>query len=716
MGGLLNLSLVRRLCLAAGVLLCASCAEAPVEPSAGATAPEPVARAPQPTLEPLPLTTIGEGAAAAAGPRTRIFPGNDAAAVPHPARPAASAGQEAGDIVLDFVDVDVKDVVRAVLGDILHVSYAVDPAVAGRVTLQVTRPIARDSVLPALEAALKVNGVAIVQANGLYSIVPIGEAQRRAGGLGDAEMPGYGVEVAPLRYIAAAEMQKLLEPFAPPGGIMRVDPARNMLFLVGTAQDRQAMRDTIATFDVDWLAGMSYALVRPRNVDAASLATELKAVFADTGSPIAGLVRFIPVTRLNTLLVASPRRSYLDDVNTWVERLDVPVVLPGKKIYYYRLQNAKAADVAAALNGLFKTSAAGGMPAGASAAPDSAATPSLSIPTVPGLSASPGLPMPDISGTDTVSGLSTASTGQAEAAAQIVTDEANNALIIRIDPSEYPSIEAVIQAMDVEPDQVLIQVTIAEVSLTGELRYGVEWFFANHNLSLGLSEASKVASTFPGFNFSYFAGSTQVVLSALDSVTNVNVISSPKLLTLDNKPATLQVGDQVPVVTQTSTSVATADAPLVSVVEMRDTGVLLTVTPRIAKSGLVVLNVAQEVSDAVKTTTSGIDSPTIQRRRLQTTVGVHDGETVALGGLMRRAQTNGNQGIPLAKDIPILGSLFGTTTDDTKKTELLVFLTPRVIRSAAAARDATAELRRGLDDLEPMIRHGIDVTGQDNSR
>lgn len=675
---------------AAAVLLVAGCAElaAPepaAVPEAGAT---PIHRIPQPTLEPVPLSPIVDGPSAAARnpvPRTRLYPGQDPGAAARPAPVGAAGPAATGDTVLDFVDVEVRDVVRAVLGDILHLPYAIDPAVNGRVTLQVTRPIARDDVLPALEAALRVGGAAIVQANGLYSVVPMGNAQRQAGRLGDASTPGYGIEVAPLSFIAAPEMQRLLEPFAPPGGILRVDPARNTLFLVGTAQERQAMRETIATFDVDWLTGMSYALIRPQHVDAASLASELRGVFADGGSPIAGLVRFIPIARLNTLLVASPRRGYLDDVADWVERLDVPVTLPGRQIYYYRLQNAKAAEIATALNGLFK---------GASAAPGSAAAGPVPAPVAG---------MPDTESFEPASDAA----GPVEDGTrnvQIVTDEPNNALIIRADPTDYQALEAVIRAMDIEPNQVLIQVTVAEVSLTGELRYGVEWFFGNSNNTLGLSEAATVARSFPGFNFAYAAGSTQVVLSALEEVTDVNVISSPKLLTLDNKAASLQVGDQVPVVTQTSTSVVNPDAPLVSTVQMIDTGILLTVTPRINKSGLVILEVTQEVSDAVKTTTSGIDSPTIQRRQIATTVGVHDGETVALGGLMRQSRSDGDRGIPVAKDIPILGTLFGTTTSDSRKTELLIFLTPRILRSAEAAREATMELRRSLQGLEDMIR------------
>ena len=285
----------------------------------------------------------------------------------------------------------------------------------------------------------------------------------------------------------------------------------------------------------------------------------------------------------------------------------------------------------------------------------------------------------------------------------IVTDIANNALIIRADQADYGAIERMIKQMDVAPNQVLIEATIAEVTLNDTLQFGVEWYFKNAAQTYTLSQTGIVSESFPGFAFGYTVPNVQVAISALASVSHVAVLSSPKILTLDNKSASLQVGDQVPTVSQQAVAVNDSNAPLVSTVQMQNTGVILSVTPRIGKSGIVFLDVSQEVSDAIQTTTSTIDSPTIEDRKLQATVAIHDGETVALGGLIQETVTKSNGGIPYLKDIPYLGNLAKNADNEKDRTELLVFLTPRVIHNPEEAQIMTDDLSRGLADVKEAI-------------
>ncbi len=183
-------------------------------------------------------------------------------------------------------------------------------------------------------------------------------------------------------------------------------------------------------------------------------------------------------------------------------------------------------------------------------------------------------------------------------------------------------------------------------------------------------------------------------------ITDVRVISSPQLMVLDNQTARLQVGDQVPIATQSSQSVEGIN--LVNTIQFRDTGVILEVTPRVNASGLVVLDVLQEVSDVTETTTSEIDSPTIEQRSIQSTVAVQSGDTIALGGLIRDREEDGVSGIPLLSSIPLLGNLFKTTEKIVRRTELLVLITPRVVRDRREALDVTDELRRRLSTLGPL--------------
>jgi general secretion pathway protein D len=287
---------------------------------------------------------------------------------------------------------------------------------------------------------------------------------------------------------------------------------------------------------------------------------------------------------------------------------------------------------------------------------------------------------------------------------RIIANDTNNSLVILATGTQYRDIEGALKQLDTIPLQVLIEATIAEVRLVDSLKYGVKWFFDTGNTSVTLSDVASgaVNSVFPGFSVLFSSSAdVRVVLDALDEVTDLNVVSSPQLLVVDNRTAELQVGDQVPVATQSAVNTIDPDAPIVNSIEFRDTGVLLKVTPRVNSSGLVNLEIQQEVSDVVETTTSGIDSPTIQQRRIKSWVSVHSGETVALGGLIRDRSTKSTAGVPGLSRIPLLGALFGTHDEGVDRTELLVLITPRVVRNAKQARDITKELRRQIQTLKP---------------
>lgn len=628
-------------------------------------------------------------------PKTEVFSGDDSFVSAGPRR-RGGAGE--GEVILDFADAEVKDVIRTVLGDVLKVPYSIDPQVQGKVTIKTSKPLRKEDVIAALETALKVNGAVIVLADNVYNVVPATEAQRRVDGFevsGSARsrLPGYGIEIVPLKFVAATEMQKILQPVAPTGGVLSVDAARNLVFLAGTGQERASMLDTIRLFDVDYMKGMSYALIRPEHMEASALADELKRVFETTAGANASLIRFVPLGRLNTLLVVSPRSAYLSEVTKWVVRLDVPQSGPGRRIYYYRMQNAKAEDIARSLAAIYGGAVSLGAADTSSSDNGESGAPSN---TPPG-----GEPPPPPSSTN---GAGFARGGGGGQGPQIALDPSANALIIRADATEYAALERFLKEVDVAPDQVLVEVTIAEVTLNDTLKYGVEWFFRNADQTYNLSKTGEVSSQFPGFAFTYTIPDIDVAVNALGALTDIKVISAPKLLTLDNKAATLQVGDQVPIVTQSATGVRDANDPtIVNSVQFRDTGIVLRVTPRIGKSGTVFVDVNQEVSSAIPTTSSGIDSPTIQQRKLSTTVAVQDGDAIALGGLIRESSSYGDSGVPVLKDIPLIGKLFSSTSNTEDRTELLIFLRPRILRSPAAAREMTDQLRKGLSGLDAMM-------------
>ncbi|MGI9418813.1 MAG: type II secretion system secretin GspD [Geminicoccaceae bacterium] len=646
---------------------------------------------------------------------------------------------QSGDVTLNVVDAEIRDVVRLVLEDALGANYTIDPAVTGSITVRTSKPIPAKDVVATLGSILSLNGVALVDAGGLYKILPMDQAVAAGGrpvGRGAARIRGSrsGVQVAPLYHADAVQLGELLQPFVAGQGSVQVDTARNTLLIVGSPDQIATMTDLIDMFDVDWMDGMSFGLYPLKSVGATKLAGELDQILGDPAiGIISGGVRLVPIDRLRALIVIANQADNLDRIETWIKRLDKKGEGEGEQVYVYEVQNGRAGDLASVLGELFDIKST------------SVGAESLLAPGLEPVSLGSSLPSPggedeggegqttDSGGQPSMGGgygsaggrsdARSLTQGQKDSATRIVADEANNALLIRATAKEYKNIHAALRELDRQPLQVLLEATIAEVTLKDELSYGVQWFFSSGESSVSLSEFTDgvVGQIFPGFSGLLQRGDVRAVLNALDSVSEVNVISSPQILVLDNQTAQLEVGDEVPIVTQQAESIDTLDARIVNTVEQRQTGVILNVTPRVNANGLVVLDIQQEVSDVVRTTTSGIDSPTIAQRRIGTSVAVSSDQTVVLGGLIQDDVEDIRSGVPLLKDIPLLGNLFSATTTATSRTELLVLITPKVLTDQNEAVAATDELRRRLWSLEPLhakvggaIGHrGIDIDHQE---
>lgn len=589
---------------------------------------------------------------------------------------------ENGNIDLNFLETDVRAVIDAVLREMLLIEYILDPTVNGQITLQSNRSLDRYSVLLALEEALRIINIAMVPEDGVYHIMPLREAPRRISAIrkptpSSANLPGFGVEAISLDYITPTEMQKVLEPFAPEGSILNIDNTRNLMILAGTAGELANLQELINTFDVDWLKGMSFALFSLENVDAQTIQGELETVFSDASTPIAGMVKFVPMSRLNSLLVISNSNEYLEKVGEWIERFDRGGQAKGRKIYVYSITSGKAENIANSLNQIYGGQLGGGTSS------TSGTSQNLTVSTANSFASGSG-------GLDQL---------------KIVPNIEDNSLLILATPEEYNVIENALKQIDTLPRQVLIEATLAEVTLNDDLRYGVNWFFesGSNEVTFSSSSSGGAPSVFPGFSYVYSDGDSKgAVLNTLSSITDVNVISSPKLMVLNNYTGELQVGDQVPVIVRSAQGVANENAPVVNTVEFRDTGVIMNITPHISKGGTIILEIEQEVSEVAETSSSGIDSPTIQQRKLKSTVSVRDGETIALGGLIRENQTFNNSGLPVLKDIPLLGAAFSTTTNVTRRTELIILLTPRVINDVIEMRENMESLKQEFKNLTPF--------------
>ena len=639
---------------------------------------------------------------------------------PLPLQDNAVTFDDAGDITLNVVDADIREVVRLLLDDGLNANYVIDPAVAGSITIRTSRPVPAEQIKPLLSSVLNANGAALVEKDGVFQILPSAQAAI-AGGRPSTRLslkagePGSGILVAPLRYAEADRLAELLQPFVANQGAIQVDSSRNTLLIAGSADQIATMSDLIDMFDVDWMAGMSFGFYPLERASASDLALELDQIFGLDENSTSRSLRFLPIDRLNALLAIATEPASLRRVQSWVERLDKIGEGDEEQIYVYSVQNGRAADLASVLGELFdiRSTVIGPDPLlapglepielGAPSLLDEGETRAIDEER-PGFGDRPSPQRRRGPDPFTVGGQRDLTEGAEDSNTRIVADEANNSLLIRALPKEYRKIEAALRELDKPPLQVLLEATIAEVTLRDELTYGVQWFFDRGDIDLVLSEDQfgVVEPFFPGFSGILSSNDVRIVIDALDEVSDVRVISSPQILVLDNQTAQLEVGDEVPIITRQSEGIDTSDARLVSTVEQRQTGVILNVTPRVNASGLVVLDIQQEVSNVVPTTTSGIDSPTISQRRVGTTVAVSSDQTVALGGLIQDDTDQIRTGIPILSSLPFIGPLFGSTTDRTERTELLVLITPKVLPDSNAAVAATDELRRRLERVAPL--------------
>jgi general secretion pathway protein D len=624
-------------------------------------------------------------------------------------RPIAPASVDTtpGDVTLNFDGTDVREVVKVILGDLLGVNYVLDPAVQGSVSLQTGRPLRRDLLIPTLETLLRMNNAALVQNAGTYEVVPLGNAVQgrvvpQLGETARALPEGYSVQVVPLRYIGSAEMSSILEPLAPEGSIVRVDTLRNLIILAGTSPSMANLLDTIEIFDVDWMAGLSVGFFALEYAKASDVVAQLEALLADeSGNPFTGLFRFIPVESANALLVVSPQQTYLAQMEDWIDRLDMAEATgsASHRLYVYRVRHGDAENLADVLTKLF--------------AGDQTGDSRRSIGGV-----APGMRSAAIGGDGTASeggqvgggtALRQAVASQLELSSpvSIVADTINNSLLVKSSPRDYKKILDALKQLDIVPLQVLVEATIVEIQLTGNLRYGVQWSFRGPTVDNYQSRESLVqgssgdpAQVFPGFNWSIVLrpDTIRATLSALAEDNLVNVLSSPSVMVMDNQTAKIQVGDEVPIATTQQQGTSTTDR-ILNQIEYRDTGVMLSVRPRVTPGGLVQMEIEQEVS-TVAEETGPLNSPTFRTRNITSNVAVRSNQAVVLGGLIQDSSSDGKSGVPGLYRAPIIGPLFGETAKSAARTELVVILTPRVISSDSDVETVTQDFRRKVKNLD----------------
>lgn len=659
--------------------------------------------------------------------RAELFPGTGEFFDRGRASQPVEFDEESGEYLLNFENARLRDVVQLILGEMLGRNVLIDAGVDGTVTLQTARPLPESALVGVLEEILRINGAVLVEGEGVVRVTRRGAALRgQVVPRTEATRAGLNVRIIPLQFIGAAEMVKILEPFLGEASLIRADATRNLLMLAGTRRELAQWQETIDIFDVDWLRGMSVGLFTLRHADVREVARELDDLInADGSSPVAGLFRILPVDRLNALLVVTPQPRYLEEARVWVDRLDHSRDMQAGRLHVYRMQHGRATDVARVLSDVFDADVSTRGEDARGQGVSRAAARGFAPGAEPARMRSGDLEPFQLDGGPTTlgtnSGFSSGNPGSGDrdiagngralsAGTRIVADDVNNSLLIYASLADYETIEQALRQLDIPPKQVLIDATIIEVILRDELRYGLQWYFTNSMGSYSgqgiLANAPALSRTFPGFNYSIVDSADQVraVLSALAQDSQLSVLSSPSVMVLDNRSATIRVGDQVPIRSSETTAVTTDTPVTVTDVVYRDTGVSLTVTPRVNAGGMVQLDVLQEVSDVSTTTSSDIDSPTFLQRLIESSVAVQSGETIVLGGLIRESEGVEKSGIPVLHRAPLIGPLFGTTSRSTRRTELLVLLTPRVAEDMRETVAITQEFRDRMRTLSEAER------------
>jgi general secretion pathway protein D len=633
------------------------------------------------------------------------------------AEAAPSSKAADGKYSLNFDDADLGEVSKIILSDMLGENYVLNPSIAGKVTLQTTQPLTKAELLPTLEMLLRMNDVALIKSDGIYRIEPNAKALQASGiptlgKPGKALAPGFQTKIVPLRFIGATDMMDILTPLLPDKSVVKADPVRNILMISGTSYEIEKILDIVQTFDVNFMAGMSFGLFPLENVDMGDAITQLEQIFnKEEKTPLSGMIRFVPIKHLNAILIVTQQPQYLDEAKNWVARLDKPGSSSAEGGFIvYRVQHVDAVELAATLSSIV-TGVSTPKPTAASTAPGQQST-TLTNKTT----------------TQTVKKASpTGGQGGEEnelSGMQVIADEPNNALVITAKPQQYRLIKKIIQQLDVMPLQVLIDATIVSVDLTNKLQYGVKWLFENNKTSTSDNQFATGGGAFgssiieplkslavSGFTYGFLsnAGGPSVILQALANNGNLNVLSSPSLMVLNNKEASIHVGNTIPFQSGTSLQTGTStlggastaiggNTGLLSQNTQIKTGVDLKVKPRVNANGIVIMEIEQKVNDAQANSISPL-TPTILERDIKSSVAVVSGETVVLGGLISESNNLATSGIPWLKDLPLLGSLFSDTLKDKLRKELVVLITPRVVENKYDARKVAQEFKQKLNGI-----------------
>jgi len=687
-------------------------------------AQRPASPIPQPST---PTTQLPSAPGQAQPPAPTTGP--EPAPATRPSPPAIATPTRAGSgVVFNFDNADIYEVIR-VMSEILKINYMIDPRVKGVVNIHTSGQISSADVFPIFQSILRLNGATAVKRDGIYEIVPLPEAKKLPSAPSlprDSGKPlseeRYVIQILPLKYISVTEVSKMIKPFLSDGADIVEHPPSNILIMGDLASNVKKSMDIIGLFDIDIFTDLRVRIYPILNADVVEVAKELERIFSSfeisTKSGRGVGITFTPIARINSLLAVSSIPNIFEKVEGWLKELD-KIPLEGTKysVFVYHVQNAKAKDLAEVLKQVyvtakekkteFKEKVAEQVPRGTKPPP--------TVPSAPASATSDGGAVP-------------------EGEINVVVDETNNALVVRAFARDYKSILETVKKLDIYPRQVLIEVLLADITLKDESEFGIDLVKyldgGKWQQTISFGQFSTLASAGPGIQYQIVeeAGRFSAAIRAAATLGRLKVLTSPHLLASNNKEAKIQIGTSEPILTNTYTSTGTATTTtptgfVEGTIEYKDIGTILSLTPRISDGGLVTLELSIEESSldsreigrkstenivaGVATSSSTFSVPAFNKTTAKTVLSIKDGQTIAIGGLIRKTKDVSSQGVPFFSKIPVIGFFFGKNKRSNDRRELILLLTPHIITDEIQSKTVTDEFREKIQGLKKEFEKGM---------
>ncbi len=619
--------------------------------------------------------------------------------------------REAKHITLNFEGTELYDVITTFC-ELLKIDYVIEGNVEGKVTLQTFNKIPVEDLYSVLEQILALNNVAVVRSGNFYRFLQAPDAAKKPMSIHIGDDPNIPdkermiIQIIPLQHISVESMKKIISPLLTTNASFIEIPETNNLMMIEMAYNVRRIIKVVQALDIDKLASSDIQLYKLRNADSEVLVQELEEVFSSMGykEALGDSLSFLSLSRLNSVLVVNAFDKILPTIEFWINRLDQPISEGDVSTFVYYVQNGDAIALAGLLNGIFQDQ---GESANTTPNTSAGSTATTKIKAnVSGAATTSTSTNPVVQTTD---GLSNDFEGEII----ILPDPDTNSLIIRTSPRNYPAILALIDKLDLFPQQVLIEVLIVDLDIDESTAAGLEIAFQGFAGSTTVKGGSSSSTTKAGTlgtalgagTASLLAGGSfiigdpdkliaQLKLFASDSKTNI--LSNPILVTSDNKAATISITNEIPI-EQEAQVPSGGGSVVTSTVEFRSVGIKLDITPKINADNYITLKISQEISSR------GADvgnQPSFNTRLVNTEVVLKDNQVLVMGGLMQTTTTDTVSGIPILKDLPYIGKLFGSESTSLNKTELMIFITPHVISNSEDSEFVTRQFKKRLSNLK----------------